>query len=367
MSLRGATFYADVLAPRQAVSADSAAWPRMFTLAASSTQQDDCRSLLMSAPLYQTVAEGIYCIETGLYRHGLAACYLIRSGDRLAFVDTGTAHSVPGLLEVVADIGLAPAHVDYVIPTHVHLDHAGGAGALMAACPNARLVAHPKGAPHLIDPSKLAAGARAVYGEAGFARAFGTLTPVPEQRVSIAEDGRRIDLAGRELIFIDTPGHANHHGCLFDIASGGMFTGDTFGISYREFDTPAGPWLFAPTTPVAFDPDAWQRSLDRMLAFEPVAMYLTHYGRVDQPAQLADDLRASIRDLAALALTEEDAADAGRQTRIKQAVCEHLLADARRHGCQMDDEEMAALLAVDLELNAQGLEVWLQRRARRAG
>jgi len=367
MSLRGAIFYADVFAPRRAVATDSAAWRRMVTLRTSSVAARCIPPLFMPAPLYQTVADGIYCIETGLYRQGLAACYLIRSGDRLAFVDTGTAHSVPGLLDVVADLGLAPAHVDYVIPTHVHLDHAGGAGALMAACPNARLLAHPKGAPHLIDPSKLAAGARAVYGEAGFARAFGTLTPVPEQRVSVAEDRCRIDLAGRELIFIDTPGHANHHGCLFDTASGGMFTGDTFGISYREFDTPAGPWLFAPTTPVAFDPDAWQRSLDRMLAFEPLAMYLTHYGRVDQPAQLADGLRRSIRDLAALALTEEHAADAGRPARIKQAVRGHLLADARRHGCQMDDEEMAALLAVDLELNAQGLEVWLQRRARRTG
>jgi len=318
----------------------------------------------MSTPHYQAVADGVYCIETGLYRQGLAACYLIRSKDRLAFVDTGTTNTLPALMGVVADLGLTAAQVDYVIPTHVHLDHASGAGALMAACPNARLIAHPKGAPHLIDPTKLTAGATAVYGEAAFARDFGALVPIPESRVIAADDGQEFDLAGRSLTFIDTPGHANHHGCLFDSASCGMFTGDTFGVSYRGFDTAAGPWLFAPTTPVAFDPDAWQHSLDRMMSFEPQAMYLTHYCRIDDPAQLVDRLRQSIRDLTAIALAEETKADAGRQGRIKAAITKHLLDDVRRHGCTLTEAEATELLKVDLELNAQGLEVWLNRRAR---
>jgi glyoxylase-like metal-dependent hydrolase (beta-lactamase superfamily II) len=319
----------------------------------------------MPAAHYQAVADGVQCIETGLYRDGLAACYLIREQDRLAFVDTGTAHTVPGLLGVVADLGLTPAHVDYVIPTHVHLDHAGGAGALMAACPNATLVAHPKAAPHLIDPVKLVAGATAVYGEDAFARDFGKLVPVPASRVIAAEDGQRFDLAGRALTFVHTPGHANHHGCLFDAGSGGLFTGDTFGISYREFDTAAGPWIFAPTTPVAFDPDAWQQSLDRMLALAPNAAYLTHYCRIDEPAAHADRLRRSIRDLAAIALQLADQPQSERKERIKDAITAHLLADARAHGCALDDTEIRELLAVDLELNAQGLEVWLTRRERR--
>lgn len=320
----------------------------------------------MTTAHYHAVADGIYCIETGLYRDGLAACYLIRAEDRLAFVDTGTTNTLPSLLSVIADLGLTPAHVDYVIPTHVHLDHAGGAGALMGACPDARLIAHPKGAPHLIDPAKLTAGATAVYGEAAFARDFGAMTPIPEARVIVADDGQVFDLAGRQLTFIYTPGHANHHGSIFDASSRGMFTGDTFGISYREFDTAAGPWLFAPTTPVAFDPDAWQHSLDRMMALKPVAMFLTHYCRIDDPAQLVDRLRQSVRDLADIALAEEGNGDTGRQGRIREAITAHLLADARKHGCVLSDAEMTGLLAVDLELNAQGLEVWLQRRERRA-
>lgn len=317
-------------------------------------------------PPFDEIAEGIYCIETGLYRHGLAACYLVREGERLAFVDTGTANSVPGLLAVIAELGLTPEHVDFVIPTHVHLDHAGGAGGLMAACPNARLVVHPKGAPHLIDPTKLIAGATVVYGEAAFARDFGTLTPVPEERVILAEDGQTFDLNGRALTFVDTPGHANHHGCLFDARTRGFFTGDTFGIAYREFKTAKGPWLYAPTTPVAFDPDQWLASLDRLMAFAPPAMYLTHYGRVDHPEALVDDLRRSIRDMANLALAQESRPDRERQARLKAAVNDYLIASARAHGVADDDARIQELLAVDTDLNSQGLEVWLQRRANRA-
>jgi glyoxylase-like metal-dependent hydrolase (beta-lactamase superfamily II) len=320
----------------------------------------------MLEPHYSQVGTNIACVETGLYRHGLAACYLVREGDRLAFVDTGTAHTVPILMRLIAQLGLTPSHVDYVMPTHVHLDHAGGAGDLMAACPNARLVVHPKGAPHMIDPSRLQAGATAVYGEAAFAKEFGHLTPVPEERVILAEDGLEIDLAGRRLVFIDTPGHAKHHVCIFDEHSRGFFTGDTFGVSYRELDNEHGPLLFAPTTPVAFDPDAWQRSLDCMMAYEPRCMYLTHYGRIDEPAALVDGLRESIRDLAELALAEEGRLPDGRIERLKESVGRHLVEQVRAHGCAMAEDKIRELLAVDIELNAQGLEVWLVRRAKQA-
>jgi glyoxylase-like metal-dependent hydrolase (beta-lactamase superfamily II) len=320
----------------------------------------------MTQPHYTEVATDIFCIETGLYRHGLASCYLIREGGRLAFVDTGTAHTVPMLLQLVAELGATPEAVDYVIPTHVHLDHAGGAGDLVAACPNARLVIHPKGAAHMIDPSKLAAGAIAVYGEEAFEREFGHLTPVPEERVMIAEDGMAIDLGGRRLVFLHTPGHANHHGCLFDERTRGFFTGDTFGVSYRELDNERGPLLFAPTTPVAFDPEAWQKSLDRLMRYEPRCMYLTHYARVDDPAALVADLRESIRDLAGLALAEEGRVPDGRVERLQESVARHLIERVRRHGCKMDEERIRELLGVDMELNAQGLEVWLARRARQA-
>jgi glyoxylase-like metal-dependent hydrolase (beta-lactamase superfamily II) len=319
----------------------------------------------MSAEQFQEIADQVYRIDTGLYRSGFAACYMIRAGDRLAFADTGTARTVPALLAGVARLGLTPEHVDYVMPTHVHLDHAGGSGDLMAACPNARLVVHPKGATHMIDPGRLIAGATEVYGEEAFGRDYGGLTPVPEERTILATDGMQIDLAGRMLTFVDTPGHANHHGCIWDSRTRGFFTGDTFGLSYREFDSARGPWVLAPTTPVAFDPDAWLQSLDRLMTFNPQAMYLTHYGRIDRPDLLVDGLRQCIRDLAALALAEEGRADPERGARLKAAVADYLLRSARAHGVELPDDTIADLLAMDTELNAQGLEVWLIRREKR--
>ncbi|MBB1074333.1 MBL fold metallo-hydrolase [Rhodoferax sp. 4810] len=314
------------------------------------------------------IADNLFCIDTGLYRPGLACCYLIRSGQHLAFIDTGTTHTLPRLRELIAALGCTVADVAYVIPTHVHLDHAGGAGALMDACPNAQLVIHPKGAAHLIDPTRLTASAMAVYGIEAFNAHFGHLPPIPTARVMIAADDTEIALDGRPLRFIDTPGHANHHGCIFDRHTNGWFTGDTFGIAYPEFaalTAAATRWIFAPTTPVAFDPDAWQRSLDRLMAVEPAAMYLTHYGRVEAPQQLVEPLRQSIAALANLALAHEnDPAGATRVAQLKTGMTEIFLTQLRALGAELTTAELQQLLAIDLDLNAQGLDIWLRRRAK---
>lgn len=320
----------------------------------------------MTKPRYELVGDEVWCIDTEIYRPGLAACYLVRGGGRLAFIDTGAANSVPHLLAVLAELGHGTADVDWIIPTHVHLDHGGGAGLLMQHCPRARLGIHPKGATHMIDPSRLTAGATAVYGAEELATAFGAMVPIPEGRVQILADGAEIELGGRRLSFLDTPGHANHHGCIWDPRSRGCFTGDTFGIAYRELYTGAGPYLFAPTTPVAFDPDAWPASLDRLMALHPQAMYLTHFGRLDRPADLVETLRQSIRDQATLALEVAAAGPEGRPQRLKAAVAAHLVAGVQAHGCDLDEARIREVLAVDMDLNAQGLAVWLVRRDRRA-
>lgn len=315
------------------------------------------------AARYQDLGGGIYCIDTDLYRPQLAACYLIREGDAVAFVDTGTYHTVPLLMEVLAELGLGADNVRYVIPTHVHLDHAGGAGELMACCPNASLIVHPKGAQHMIDPSRLQAGATAVYGEEGFVRDYGKLVAVPAERVIAAEDGYVIDLNGRLLTFLDTPGHANHHGCIFDQRTASCFTGDTFGISYREFDTAQGVWMFAPTTPVAFSPDEWLVSLDKLAALQPSAMLLTHYGRVTDVAGLMVKLRNSIQSLAALALEHADQLE-GRVETLRERILGVWYEEIYAHGSDLSKGDIGQLLAVDLELNAQGLDVWLKRLAK---
>ena len=313
-------------------------------------------------PFVQPIDHGIHVIDTGFHRPDFDAAYLIVEHGRAAFIDTGTNDSVPRLLAALEAAGLARDAVDYVIPTHVHLDHAGGAGLLMQQLPTAQLVVHPHGARHLIDPSRLMNSARAVYGDAEVARSYGDVVGVPPQRVLRTEDGMVLALGGRPLTFLDTPGHARHHHCIWDERSRGFFTGDTFGLSYREFDTPRGAWIMPTTTPVQFEPEALRRSVQRMMAFEPACLYLTHYGRVTDVPRLGPLLLEQMDAMVALAVSLP--ADAERHARLMQGFGDLYLARLRAHGCTLSDARIAELLAMDRELNAQGMAVWLDRRAR---
>ena len=310
----------------------------------------------------ETLGHGIFAIDTAFHRDHFDAAYLLVHQGAAAFIDTGTNLAVPRLLATLEALGLAPEAVERVIPTHVHLDHAGGAGLLMSRLPKARLLVHPRGAAHLIDPTKLWAGATAVYGAQEMARSYGSLLPVPAERVDTSSDGLTIDLAGRPLLLAHTPGHARHHHCIWDAASRGWFTGDTFGLSYRDFDTEAGPWIMPSSTPVHFDPPALQASIERLLSFEPDCMYLTHYSRVggggDVP-RLGRLLLGLLAELSALGRSLRYAD--GRHEALKRGQFEIFLRSLAAHGCSHSPAQIAELLAVDLELNAQGIAVWLDR------
>lgn len=312
-------------------------------------------------PAAQTLGQGITCIDTELLRPGLACCYLIEHGGEAALIESGTSRGVPRLLALLEKRGIARERLRYVIPTHVHLDHAGGAGALMRQLPQAQLVVHPRGARHLIDPSKLIAGATQVYGEDGLRALYGEILPVDESRVIVADDGFRLSLGGRELLFIDTPGHARHHFSIWDASSRGIFTGDSFGLSYRVFDGPQGPYLMPTTTPIQFEPEAWQRTLDRYLQLQPERMYLTHYGAVGNVPRLAAELRRGLDDYCQLALSLARAPE--RHARLRQALIDYSLQALRHRGSTLSEAEAIDWLAFDAELNAQGLEVWLDRVA----
>lgn len=305
---------------------------------------------------------GIFTIDTGYVRPRFDAAYLVVEDGRGAFVDCGTNHSVPVLLAALEQAGLAPADVDWLILTHAHLDHAGGAGTLMRQLPNARLVAHPRAAPHMIDPARLAAGASAVYGEEAFARHYGELVPVPEQRVVVAGDGHEVDLAGRPLRCIDTPGHARHHLCVWDARSHSWFTGDTFGLSYRELDSANGAFILPTSSPVQFEPEAMQGSIARMMAQAPQAMYLTHFGRVQGVARLAAELHEQVDAMVSLAQACDGGPD--RHRALVAALSGYYLERAQAHGCALEDDGVLRLLHMDIELNAQGLEIWLDRSRR---
>lgn len=307
--------------------------------------------------------QGIYALDAGYLRPGLAAVHLVVQDGRVAVVDSGTRHSLPALLQALQHLGLGVESVDYVLLTHVHLDHAGGAGAFMGLCPNASLVVHPRGAPHMIDPARLVAGSIAVYGEARFRELYGEIEPITAGRVVQAPDGFELDWRGRRLVFIDTPGHARHHLCIYDAASGAVFTGDAFGLSYREFDVAGRPFVFPTTTPVQFEPEAAHASIDRILSLQPRAAYLTHFGRVEDLPRLASDLHALLDVFVEIAeAAPHDAAR--RHAWIVAELAALLLERLHRHGCTLPEADLRRLLVHDVELNAQGLAVWLDKRQR---
>lgn len=313
----------------------------------------------------EDLGHGIYAIDTGFQRPRFDAAYLIVENGRAAFVDTGTNHAVPRLLAALAALGLTPEAVDWVVPTHVHLDHAGGVGLLMQSLPNARALVHSRGLRHMVDPKALWLGALAVYGEEEMQRSYGKLVPVPAERAEASHDEQVLMLAGRPLRIIDSPGHAKHHHAIWDERSRSWFTGDTFGLSYRGFDIDGRAWVLPTSTPVQFEPDALKATVARLLAAEPVAMQVTHYGRIGGSAaevrRLAEEMLAQVDEMVALAESLHGAPD--RHERLKAGLLDGYLARLRAHG-HAAGADAADWLAMDAELNAQGLEVWLDRPAR---
>jgi glyoxylase-like metal-dependent hydrolase (beta-lactamase superfamily II) len=307
-----------------------------------------------------TVLEhGVCAVDTEYGAPRRDASHLIIQGGRAAFVDTGVNSSVPLLLDALAQNDVDPADVDFVFLTHVHLDHAGGAGTLIVHLPNARCVLHPRGAPHMVDPARLVAGTESVYGVERTREIYGTIRPIDEDRIVIANDGQCFELDGRPLTALHTEGHARHHYVLCDPVSRGVFTGDSFGVSYREFDTAAGEIVFPTTTPVQFDPGAAHAAVERILGCEPECLYLTHYSRVGDPSRLAGQMHAGLDAYVALALQYRDAGD--RTAAIEAGMLDYYEERLREHGFGGSRDVVAAVMATDIVLNTQGLEVWLER------
>jgi glyoxylase-like metal-dependent hydrolase (beta-lactamase superfamily II) len=319
----------------------------------------------MTLPAHaEDLGHQIYAIDTGFERERFDAAYLVVDSGRAAFIDTGHNAAVPRLLDTLAALGLSRDAVDWVIPTHVHLDHAGGAGLLMTQLPQARALIHPRGARHLINPLALVEGARAVYGVEVVRQTYGMVEPIPAHRVVESHDGMEVLVGQRPLRLIDTPGHARHHHCIWDASSRGWFTGDTFGISYREFDTAAGPWMFPSTTPVQFNPESLHHSIDRLLQAEPQVLYPTHFSRVTNVPRVATQFRELLDQFVsgARAVVADGPADrAERVRRLESMLASTLLASARKAGIALADSTIRNLLQMDVTLNAQGIDVWLSQ------
>ena len=310
-------------------------------------------------PIYFNLDFGITCIDTQHMRNDFVAAYLIEDNKRAAFVDTGCYLSVPILLATLNEKSIKRENVDYIILTHIHLDHAGGAGELIKYLPNAKIVVHEYGANYLIDPSKLRAGVIEVYGELFFNQFLGNLIPAPKDKIIIAKDNNNITLGKHTLKFIDTSGHARHHICIWDKNSRGIFSGDTLGVSYREFDTTQGELIFPPTTPIQFDPDAWKNTIKQLMTLQPKYAYLTHFNRIEFTKKSADMLIAHIDGFVDIAKQMQN--QKNRHKAIKEALLSYLLEIAKQHGVTLDKTQQIKIFKGDLEICAQGLGVWLDK------
>ncbi len=291
-----------------------------------------------------------------LNRPGRTGIYVIREPE-LTLVESGPSLSVPYVLAGLKRLNLDPKQVRYIIVTHIHLDHAGGAGLLLQSCPNAKVVVHPRGARHLADPSRLIAGARLVYGEQ-FDSLFDPVVPIPEERLLVKGEGDQLPIGPNcTLSFMDTPGHAAHHLSFYDPVSKGIFTGDTAGIRFSEVD-----WQFVipSTSPNQFDPEAALKSIARYRQLKPERIYFGHYSMTTEVEDALNQVSSWLPRFVeagkeALAAGE---GEKGTMDRLVKMTSEVL----SRNGISKD-HPIYEIMLIDLKVSAMGIVHYLERQA----
>ena len=312
---------------------------------------------------------GIFTVDALYLEPELASIHLLRDRDSIAIIDTGTLFSVPQVAAALDQLGLNFSHVKLIILTHIHLDHAGGAGSLMNLCENAQLAVHPKGARHMAEPEKLVAGAISVYGEEKFANVYGQITPIDSARIITPQEGDEISLGNRQFLFIDTPGHASHHHCILDRDTNSMFTGDTLGIAYQALRDPEHAFVMPTTTPVQFNPVTLHQSIDKVMSYKPEWLYYTHYSSLQPSAQNIAGLHEQIEDYVMLTqqvaeTSLDDSENAGQvfEQKLGDELFRYLVQRARNELTKVSHETIEHWVTLDAGLNAQGLAFWWKYR-----
>ncbi len=313
----------------------------------------------------QEIAPGLYQFDTHYVRPRHTACYVVVEQGRAAIVDCGVPANVPPLLAALEGIGVAREAVDWVIPTHAHLDHCGGAGQLMQELPAAKLATHPSAAPHLIDPEQLEAGVRALYGDDFFDREYAPIIPVEAARVLETEDDEEIELAGRVLRAIHTPGHAWHLESILDTATNTLISGDAFGNAYPELVGDDGPLVLPVVPPPQFKPEVYKASIDRIVALQPDRVALGHFGAIDDPERAGADLRRLVDDWV------EKCWQVASADELLAAFLEAGDRELERRGRSEDQAAFREAYHMDLWLTAEGMWLWRRKeekkRAEQAG
>jgi glyoxylase-like metal-dependent hydrolase (beta-lactamase superfamily II) len=296
---------------------------------------------------------GIYCLDSGYDGGGVAAIYIIRDGRDAALVDTAHNESLTRVTRALDELGIARGDIGHIFLTHVHLDHAGGAGVFAGEFPNARVVVHERGAKHIISPDKLVAGAAEVYGAETVERLYGKVVPVDAGRIISPRDGDEFRVGKHTIVCLDTPGHARHHLAFRDTEANIVFTGDSFGMSYMELVRPEGRCAILTTSPVQFDPAAMRASMRRIESLKPDGLYPTHFGRMPAKGAMVDSLYRQLDTYVKIA--DESKGDLDL---IREGLRDLFKEESARQGCPCLASPAGRVTTLALELNASGLAIW---------
>ncbi|RXT02329.1 MBL fold metallo-hydrolase [Ammoniphilus sp. CFH 90114] len=289
---------------------------------------------------------------------GRTGTYVLHE-EQLTIVETSASPSVPYILDGFKELGIDPADLKYIIVTHIHLDHAGGAGLLLQSCPQAKVVVHPKGARHLAQPSRLIEGAKAVYGDQ-FDTLFHPIIPVPEDRLITKADGETLEIGPNcKLRFLDTPGHANHHFSIYDPVSNGIFTGDTLGVYYHQLEAAGMSFCLPSTSPNQFDPESMLNSMERIRNLDVDRIFFGHFSVAERTSDIYNQVEKWVPIFVNVA--EETLNQGGNESevyrRLYQVVQDYLLERQIP-----TDHPVYDILKLDLEVGAMGLVHYLKKR-----
>ena len=310
------------------------------------------------------LAENLYLIDafdlnvterTGTY---------VLTEQELTIIETSASPSIPYILDGLRKLELSPEEIKHIIVTHIHLDHAGGVGLLLQHCPNAKVIVHPKGVRHLADPTRLIAGARAVYGDK-FDFLFDPILPVPQEQILIKGHQEELSIGPDcRLVFYDTPGHANHHFSIYHPKEHGMFVGDTAGISYPQLERDGVEFYAPSTSPNQFDPNAMLASIEAFEKMNLHAIYFGHFGMSRSPEEVYRQVRFWLDVFMdeATKVYDEHAEFASQVKLLSTQLMTKVMKHLEEKGVSKN-HSVFEIIQMDLEVSAMGLVDYCKRQS----